>query len=160
METQLPSPKGAHPQIFGHVCCGQTDGMIKMQLGTKVGLDLGHIVLDMDPAPPSPQGYSPLIFGPCLLRRNGWMDQQTTWQGGRPRPWPHCVRWGPTSPPQRGTALNFRPISIVAKWPPISATAEHLLQIKILTKMWAIAQRDRRPVEYRWRPLFSAVKYG
>jgi len=26
--------------------------------------------------------------------------------------------------------------------------------------MWANAQRDCRPVEYRWRPLFNAVNFG
>jgi len=41
-------------------------------------------VLDGDPAPP--------IFGPWLLWRNGWMDQDTTWYGG--------VRRGPTDPHQ------------------------------------------------------------
>ena len=35
---------------------------------------------------------------------NSWMDQDETWRAGRPRPWPHCIRWGPISPPQRGTA--------------------------------------------------------
>ena len=35
---------------------------------------------------------------------NGWKDQDETWHPGRPRPWPHCVRWGPSSPPQRGIA--------------------------------------------------------
>jgi len=35
---------------------------------------------------------------------------------GSPWPWPHCVRWGPSSPVQRGTTLNFRPISVVTKW--------------------------------------------
>jgi len=29
---------------------------------------------------------------------NGWMDQHKTWHAGRPRSWPHCVRWGPSSP--------------------------------------------------------------
>ena len=29
-----------------------------------------------------------------------------------------------------------------------------------LTRMWANAQRDDRPAEYRWRPLFSAAKFG
>ena len=29
-----------------------------------------------------------------------------------------------------------------------------------LTRMWANAQRDGRPVEYRWRPLFNAAKFG
>ena len=26
--------------------------------------------------------------------------------------------------------------------------------------MWASAQRDGRPAEYRWRPLFNAAKFG
>jgi len=26
--------------------------------------------------------------------------------------------------------------------------------------MWANAQRDGRPAEYRWRPLFNAAKFG
>jgi len=28
------------------------------------------------------------------------------------------------------------------------------------TRMWANAQRDGRPAEYRWRPLFKAAKCG
>jgi len=49
---------------------------------------------------------------------NGWTDQDETWLAGRPRPWPQCVRWGPSSPPQRGTAspTNFWPIYVAAKW--------------------------------------------
>jgi len=27
-------------------------------------------------------------------------------------------------------------------------------------EMWAIAQRDGRPAEFRWRPLFNAAKFG
>jgi len=27
-------------------------------------------------------------------------------------------------------------------------------------EMWANAQRDGRPAEYRWRPLFNATKFG
>jgi len=26
--------------------------------------------------------------------------------------------------------------------------------------MWASAERDGRPVEHRWRPLFNAAKFG
>jgi len=33
-----------------------------------------------------------------VLWPNGWMDQHATWYGGRPPPWPPCVRWGPSSP--------------------------------------------------------------
>ena len=28
------------------------------------------------------------------------------------------------------------------------------------TRMWANAQRDGRPADYRWRPLFNAAKFG
>jgi len=33
---------------------------------------------------------------------NGWMDQDETWHAGRPRPRPHCIRWGPSSPHGKG----------------------------------------------------------
>jgi len=29
-----------------------------------------------------------------VLWPNGWTDQDETWHAGRPRPWPHCIRWG------------------------------------------------------------------
>ena len=32
--------------------------------------------------------------------------------------------------------------------------------ILISTRMWANAERDGRPAEYRWRPLFNAAKFG
>jgi len=28
------------------------------------------------------------------------------------------------------------------------------------TRMWADAQRDGRPAEYTWRPLFNTAKFG
>jgi len=46
-----PLPKGHSPQFSTHVCCGQTDGWIKMPLGREVGLNPGDIVLYEDPAP-------------------------------------------------------------------------------------------------------------
>jgi len=104
---------------------------MKMKLGTQVGLDPGHFVLDGTQLPSPKKGAEPPIFGPCLLCPNGWMDQDATWYGGRPRPRPHCARWDPASPPKRGTAPNFRPMSIVAKRSPISATAEHLSGVGI-----------------------------
>ena len=38
----------------------------------------------------------------------------------------------------------------------------HILPSQSLeeTKIWASAQRDGRPTEYRWRPLFNAAKSG
>ena len=113
-----PPPKGAKPPIFGPclLWCGQTTGWIKMPLGMQVGIGPRHIVLDGDPALPSPKGGGATIFGPCLVWPNGWMDEDATWQGGRPQPKRHCVGWGPSSPfPKRGRSLpNFRPMSIVA----------------------------------------------
>jgi len=79
------------------VHCGQTVGWIKMKLGTQVGLGPGHIVLDGHPAPPPPMGHSPPIFGPYMLQPNGWMDHDTTWYRGRPRPRRLC--WMGTSSP-------------------------------------------------------------
>ena len=50
----------------------------------------------------------------------GWMEQHATWYGG----WPHDIVLheepvhppeNKGTPPKRGTAPNFRPVSIVAK---------------------------------------------
>jgi len=38
----------------------------------------------------------------CVLWPNSWTDQDETWHAGRPRPWPHCVRWEPSSPFPKG----------------------------------------------------------
>ena len=32
--------------------------------------------------------------------------------------------------------------------------------LRSLTRMWANAQRDGRPAEHRWRPLFNAAEFG
>ena len=100
--------------------CGQTVGRIKMKHGTQVGLSPGHIVLDRDPAPITKKGAEasiiqrPPVFGPCLLWPNGWVEQDATWYGGRPRPGDIALDWDP-APPKRGTTSSFRPMSIVAK---------------------------------------------
>jgi len=31
---------------------------------------------------------------------------------------------------------------------------------EVQTRMWANAQRDDRPAEYRWRPVLNAAKFG
>ena len=49
-------PKGHTPHFSAHVCCGA--GWIKMAFGREVGLGLGDIVLDGDPAPTSHKGGS------------------------------------------------------------------------------------------------------
>jgi len=102
-----------------------------MPLGMEVSLGPDHIVLDGDTAvrpPPKNRGRSPLIFGPYLLWPKGWMDQDATWYGDRPRPRPHCVRRGSSCLHGLGyssSSPTFRPMSM-AKRSPISATAELL----------------------------------
>jgi len=61
-----------------------------------------------------------------VLWPNGWMDQDATWYEGIGLGLGHIVLGGHPAPPQRGTAPNFRPMSVVAKRSPISATAERL----------------------------------
>ena len=75
-----------------------------MPLGIEVGLSQADFVLDGDPALPPQKGSrapSP-VFGPCSLWPNCWMDQDGTWHKDGPWSRPHCARWGPSSPPQKG----------------------------------------------------------
>jgi len=57
----------------------------------------GDFVLDGDPVTLPEKGAGPPIFGPCVLRPDGCMDQDATCYRGR-----HCVRWDPAPPPQQG----------------------------------------------------------
>ena len=66
---------------------------------------LGHILLDGDPAPPKKRAQPP-NFRLCLLWPNVWMNQDTSWYGGRPWPRPRCVKWGPGSP-EKGHCPQF-----------------------------------------------------
>jgi len=102
----LASKREEQPPTFWPMYSGQRAGWIQMPLDTEVGLCQGHIVIDGDTAPPPKKGHSsPPILDPCLLWPNGWMDQDATWYGSRPRPWPHCVRWGPSSPSKGHSGL-------------------------------------------------------
>jgi len=75
----------APPQFSAHICYGQRAAWIKIPLGMEVGLAPSDYVLDGNSAPTSQKGGgTPEIFGPCLLRPNGWMDQDGTWHGIRP----------------------------------------------------------------------------
>jgi len=109
-----PPLMGHSPQFSAYVRCGQTAGWTKMLLGREVGLGPGDFVLDGDPAPPEKRHSPRPIFCPCLLWPNGWMDQDATWYGGKPRPGDVVLDWL-AAPPKRGTAPSFRPMSIVAK---------------------------------------------
>ena len=83
-----PLPPKTLPQFSDHFYCGQTAGCIKMPLGMNVGLSPEDFVLDGS-QPPFPKrrrspGAGLPIFSPCLLWPKGWMDQDGTWNGGRP----------------------------------------------------------------------------
>jgi len=119
METHPPKIRKTAAPTFWPTYCGQTAGWIKMPLGTDVGLGPGHIVLDGDPAPPK-KGYSPqfsahVCCGPTaglikmLLWSNGYIDQDVTGYGGRPRPRPTLCWMGTDPPPKKkgGTAPIF-----------------------------------------------------
>ena len=98
------------------VYCGQTVGWIKMKLGRQVRLRLGHIVLDGDPAAPPTKGHKPPhSFRPhiCCGQMTGWMKMPLgTKVGLGPG---NLVLDADPALPARGTAPNFRPMSVVAK---------------------------------------------
>jgi len=93
----VPPPQKGHSPQFLPMSCGQMAGWIKMPLGMEVGLDPGDIVLDGDPTPPKIGDTAPPILV-HVLWPNSCMDKDATWYGGRPRPRPYCVTWGPSFP--------------------------------------------------------------
>ena len=89
------------------------------------------------------------VYNVGALWPNGWMDQDETWHADRPRPWPHCVRWGPSSPSPKGDkAPNF---------------SAHMLWPNGWMDQDATWQGDRpQPKRYCviWRPISSSPKGG
>jgi len=73
-------------------------GCIKMPVGIEVGLGPGGFVFDGDPAPPCKNRQSRPIFRPMFTVAK----QDATWREGVPRFRPHCARWGPSFPHQKG----------------------------------------------------------
>ena len=111
-----PPLMGYSLQFLAIVRCGQTAGWTKMPLGMDLGIGPGDFVFEGDPATLRKKGTPPPPnFGPCLLWPNGWMDQDATWYGGKPRPRRRCVRWGHSSPLKGAQPPSFRFMSVVAK---------------------------------------------
>jgi len=112
------SPQKWHsPPFSAHLCCGQTAEWMKMPLSKEVGLGPGDIGVDVNPPPKRGHSIPPTfpLFSPCLLWPNSWIDRDATWYMGRPRPRPHCVRWGPSSPKKGHSSPHFWTMSIVFK---------------------------------------------
>jgi len=112
------------------VYCGQMVGWINMKLGT-MGTQL-----------PLPKGAHPPIFSTYLLRPNGWMDQDVTWQGGRPQPKRHSdivLDMDPASPLPKGDGA-----------PPIFCPC----------LLWPKGQMDQDASWYGGRPRSSNVVLG
>ena len=123
-----------------------------MPCGMEVGLRPGNIVLDGDPAPPSQKGRHslPLQFSAHVCDQTaGWIKMPLgTKVGLGPG---HIVLHGDPAYPPRGTALNFWPMSIVAKQPPISAIAELLLKMSYeekLNKLYLTILETRTPRKF------------
>jgi len=135
-EPSSPSPKGNRPPIVGP-CLLWPKGWMDQDATWYGGRPRPRLHCSRwGSSFPSLKGGAapPPIFGPCLLWPNDWMDQDATWYEGRPWPRPHCCMVIQESP-QRGTHPYCRPMSIVAKRSPISATAEHLLEVKTVTEL-------------------------
>jgi len=83
------------------------------------------------------------------MANNGWMDQDATWYGDRPRPRPHCIRWGPMQLPQGGTTTPPLFSAHVISWRQtvaslvVSATAEHLYKRSPKKRKTAVKSDDR-----------------
>ena len=114
-----PLLKGHSPQFSAKVRCGQKAGWTNMSLGVEASAQATLCSMGTQ-LPPEKMAHPP-IFGPCLLWPNGWMDEDATWYGSRPRPRPHCIRRGdgcPSSPRKRHSSpppsRYFRSMSIVA----------------------------------------------
>jgi len=136
------SPKKWHsPQFSAYVCCGQTAGWIKMALGTEVSFGPGHVVLDGDPAPPEKGAQQPFHFSAQVDcgQKDGWirisLDVEVGLGPG------HIVLDGDSAPQRKGAqqpSATFRPMSIVAKRSPISATAELLNSCNLPNCIWRL----------------------
>ena len=97
-----------------------------MPLGPEVGVGPGHTALDGDPATSLPQkrgtAHPQFLAHVCCGQMAGWIKVPLGMEVGLGPG--HTVLDGDQAP-QMGHGPNFRPVSVVAKRSPVSATAEH-----------------------------------
>jgi len=59
--------------------------------------------------------------------------------------------------PHSSLYLFYQCLSLMSS---MTSCTEYLTSRIFNTRMWTNAQRDGRPAEHRWRPLFNAAKFG
>ena len=105
------------PQFSAYmsIVAKQLDGS-RRQLNMEVGLGPGHIVLvDGDPTPLPIRGQSPQFSAHLYCSQTaGWIKMLLGTEVGL-GPNDIVLHGAPTPPHQKGTALNFRSMSIVAE---------------------------------------------
>jgi len=123
-----------------------------MPLGTEVNIGPGDVVFDGVAAPFPLKRAQPPVFGLGYVScgQNGWMDEDATWYGSRPRPRPHCIRRGPSSP-RRGTAPPLFGPCLLWPRPPILATAELLLGHRLVIFTCVRTSVPSQKVFFRFR---------
>ena len=80
-----PEQRARPTQFLANVYFSQTARWNKMPLGAEVNFGPGDVALDGVPAPPKRGSGTTPVFGPYLLRSNGWMDEDATWHLVQPR---------------------------------------------------------------------------
>jgi len=55
---------------------------------------------------------------------------------------------------------EHRKMTQYSSWDEIHCFTKFPIMKQSTTRMWANAQRDSHPAEYRWRPLFNDAKFG
>ena len=83
--------------------CGQTVELIKLKLGTEVGLGLGHFVLDGDPATPK-RDTAPSQLSAYVRcgQTAGWIKMPLGTQDVGLGPGDTALDGDPAAPPQNG----------------------------------------------------------
>ena len=96
-----PPLKGHHPNFRPMSFVAKRVGGLRCHLVRQFAWPR-RLCVRLGPSSPRKRAQPHPILGPCLLWPNGWMDEDATWYGSRPRTRPHCVRWGPSSRRERG----------------------------------------------------------
>jgi len=125
-------PKMAHspPPIRGPCLLCQIAGWIKMPLGKEVGLDQPrrHCVRWGPSSPPKRATEKPpTLFGPCILWPNGWITMPCSMEVSLGLGAGYIVLDGEHQ--KKGTAPNFRPVSVVDKQ--LDGSRCHFMQVDL-----------------------------